>query len=396
MTSRAVDETISRVRWEDSHGQFKDDLERKVLATRGMRLPLEKISLPVEKKMPFDIESVPPGAKLINGDIDMESAKRRVESEVQALHRSKAAGSVDELISVNTNVQVGDAQLLTIPLWFIRYRYKNKSYSIITDGSTGRVIEGQAPRGIPRVLKIAATALASFVGIILTFLYPALFGPIFLCAILAASSLAISKRQTRPNLISKLGKTLIVVGVVFLVVGLVLTLRPVYGEPRTSGIGDTITSEYYSLYAPVDLQGSDEITITFQCGDADDEVLVFIMKRGDWERYSGEFDIDSDFIADWYPFMVARLNTPANSDELKWECGEGGTYVYEIFYDPYNYGGDYPVPITGEEVITAVNVQLRHLGYGAIAGAILLILVQASKLFAVRQQVREHGEPGGI
>lgn len=384
MTSRTVEETITRVRWEDSSGQFKDDLEWKVLATRGMRLPLEKIPLLVERKIPFEIESVPPGAKLINGDIDMESAKRRAESGVQDLHRSKATGSVDKLISVNTNVQVGDAQLLTIPLWFIRYRYKNKSYSVIADGSSGQIIEGQAPRGIPRILKIAGMVLASFVGMVLTILYPALFGPIFLCTILTVSFLAISERQTHPNLIPKLGKALVAVGAVFLVVGLVLSLHPVYGEPRISDIGDTITSEYYSLYATVDLQGGDEITITFQCADYDDEVQVFIMKRSDWELYDEEFDIDTDFIEDWYAFMVARLDSPANSGTLKWECIEGGTYMYEIFYDSYNYGGDYPVPITGEEVITAVNVQLRHFGYGSIAGAILLIFIPASKFLRMR------------
>ena len=161
-------ETIRHVRWEDKSGQFSDVEDWRVLASRGMLLPpLEKIELSVAGKIPFDIKNVSPGAKLINGDVDETLAKKEAESGIRNSHSSRASREVDQVLSINTNVQVGDAQLLTVPLWFIRYKYKNKLYSVIADGSSGRVIEGKAPIGKYDILIIAGIIIAIIVIVIL-------------------------------------------------------------------------------------------------------------------------------------------------------------------------------------------------------------------------------------
>lgn len=166
-----IGETIRRVSWVDKSGDFTDVEDWKVLGARGMILPLEKAELSVAVKVPFDIKNVSPGAKLINGDVDEELAKKEAEAGIRNLHARRASSEVDELLSINTNVQVGEAQLLTVPLWFINYKYKNKLYPIISDGASGRVIEGKAPVGKYDVVLVAAIVAAIIIILLLALVF---------------------------------------------------------------------------------------------------------------------------------------------------------------------------------------------------------------------------------
>lgn len=157
---RPITETYREVHWVDKSGDFSDIEDWKVLAVRGMVFPVEKAELQVAGKIPFDIKNVSPGARLINGDVDEELAKREAESGIRNMHAQRARSQVDELLSINTNVQVGDAQLLTIPLWLIQYRYEGKLYQVIAEGASGRIIEGKAPMGKYDIIAVVAIMLA--------------------------------------------------------------------------------------------------------------------------------------------------------------------------------------------------------------------------------------------
>jgi hypothetical protein len=131
-----------------------------------MSLPLDKIKLSIANKIPFKIENVSQGAKLINGDVDEETAKEKTESGIRNYHRNQALAEVDQLQSINTNIQLGEAQLLTIPFWFIQYKYKNKLYPIIINGSSGDVVEGEAPMGKYDILVIGGVIAAVIIIVI--------------------------------------------------------------------------------------------------------------------------------------------------------------------------------------------------------------------------------------
>ncbi|UCE28894.1 MAG: hypothetical protein JSV85_06435 [Candidatus Bathyarchaeota archaeon] len=161
-----IREEVRKERWVDKSGDFSDVVDWKILATKGMSLPLEKIKLSVAGKVPFKIENVSHGAKLINGDVNEELAKEKTESGIRNYHQDLASKEVDQLLSINTNVQVGEAQLLTIPFWFIQYKYKNKLYPIIFNGSSGEVVEGDAPMGKYDILVIAGIITAIIVIVI--------------------------------------------------------------------------------------------------------------------------------------------------------------------------------------------------------------------------------------
>lgn len=162
-----VKETTTEESWIDKSGDLSDVEDWKVLAARGMILPLDKVELSVAGKMPFEIKNVAPGAKLINGDVNEDLAKTEAESGIRNQHARRARSEVDQVQFINTNVQVGEAQLLTVPLWFIRYRYKGKLYSITADGASGRIIKGQAPMGKYDILMIAAIVAVVAIIVIL-------------------------------------------------------------------------------------------------------------------------------------------------------------------------------------------------------------------------------------
>lgn len=162
----AVEEVTRKERWVDKSGNLSDVIDWKILATKGMSLPLDKIKLSIADKIPFKIENVSRGAKLINGDVDEESAREKTESGIRNHHRNMASGEVDQLLSINTNVQIGEAQLLTIPFWFIQYKYKSKLYPIIVNGSSGKVIEGEAPMGKYDILVIGGVIAAIIIIVI--------------------------------------------------------------------------------------------------------------------------------------------------------------------------------------------------------------------------------------
>lgn len=167
-----IEEEIRKVRWIDKSGHFSDVIDWKVLATKGMSLPLGELALSIDRKVPFQIENVSPGAKLINGDMHEALAKEEAEVGIRNYHRGMASREVDQLQSINTNVHVGEAQLLTIPFWFIRYKYKNKLYPVILNGSSGEVVEGSAPMGRYDVLMIAGIVIAIIVIILAIILWP--------------------------------------------------------------------------------------------------------------------------------------------------------------------------------------------------------------------------------
>lgn len=158
-----IEEEIRKVRWVDKSGRFSDVIDWKILATKGMSLPLGKVKLSIARKIPFNIENVSPGAKLINGDVNEKLAKEETESGIRNYHHDMASREVDQLLSINTNVQIGEAQLLTIPFWFTRYKYKNKLYPIVLNGSSGKVVEGKAPMGKYDILMIAGIIIAIIV-----------------------------------------------------------------------------------------------------------------------------------------------------------------------------------------------------------------------------------------
>jgi hypothetical protein len=101
--------------------------------------------VPTAKKIPFDMGRIPSDAEFLNTEYKQEEARTKIKAEVESKERAIASGKVDTLQSCNTNITIGDGELVVAPIWFVYYALKGESYMILIDGSDGKVLGGGKP-----------------------------------------------------------------------------------------------------------------------------------------------------------------------------------------------------------------------------------------------------------
>jgi len=66
----------------------------------------------------FDISKLPKTVKILNGDISEEVAKSQAKTLVDQLQSQKAHEKYHMIQSIHTDSDVGDVELLHVPVWF--------------------------------------------------------------------------------------------------------------------------------------------------------------------------------------------------------------------------------------------------------------------------------------
>ena len=87
----------------------------------------------------FDAAKVK-GVKVLNGDVGEDVAKMQAKTLVDQLQSQKAHEAHHMIQQLNTESDVGEAELLHAPVWFARYAHKNGKIVLVIDGNTGGVI----------------------------------------------------------------------------------------------------------------------------------------------------------------------------------------------------------------------------------------------------------------
>lgn len=87
----------------------------------------------------FD-ESKVKGIKVLNGDIGEEVAKSQAKTMVDQLQSDKAHAAHHMIHQLETQSDVGNAELLHAPVWFARYDHKGAKIILVVDGSSGGII----------------------------------------------------------------------------------------------------------------------------------------------------------------------------------------------------------------------------------------------------------------
>lgn len=87
----------------------------------------------------FD-ESKVKGIKVLNGDVGEDVAKMQAKTLVDQLQSQKAHEAHHMIQQLNTESDVGEAELLHTPVWFARYTHKNGKIVLVIDGNSGGVI----------------------------------------------------------------------------------------------------------------------------------------------------------------------------------------------------------------------------------------------------------------
>jgi hypothetical protein len=94
----------------------------------------------LDKRMLFDVTKVPKGVKILNGDVGEEAAKYQAKALVDQLQSEKAHAQYHMIQQLHTQIDVADAELLHVPIWFARYDHKGKKIILVIDGYSGDVI----------------------------------------------------------------------------------------------------------------------------------------------------------------------------------------------------------------------------------------------------------------
>ena len=85
----------------------------------------------------FDLTKVPKGIPVLNGDIGEEDAKNQARTFVSQVQSDKAHSQYHMIQQMNTEMDVGDGELLHAPIWFAKYTHKGQDIILILDANTG-------------------------------------------------------------------------------------------------------------------------------------------------------------------------------------------------------------------------------------------------------------------
>ena len=88
----------------------------------------------------FDISKLPKDVKILNGDISEDVAKSQAKTLVDQLQSQKAHAKYHMIQSMHTDSDVGDVELLHVPVWFAKYDHKGNKIVLVIDANSGRVI----------------------------------------------------------------------------------------------------------------------------------------------------------------------------------------------------------------------------------------------------------------
>jgi hypothetical protein len=116
-----------------------------ILARRSAISEINYYDVPAARKIPFDVGRIASDAEFLNTEYKQEEAKMRVKAEVEERERKVACGKVDTLQSCSVNATVSDGELVHAPIWFVNYCLNGENYTILVDGSEGKILGGGKP-----------------------------------------------------------------------------------------------------------------------------------------------------------------------------------------------------------------------------------------------------------
>ena len=88
----------------------------------------------------FDVSRLPKDVKILNGDVSEEVAKIQAKTLIDQLQSQKAHAKYHMIQSMHTDVDIGDVELLHVPVWFAKYDHKGNKIVLVIDANSGRVI----------------------------------------------------------------------------------------------------------------------------------------------------------------------------------------------------------------------------------------------------------------
>jgi hypothetical protein len=126
-------------------GKIQKEYNWLVLAREAAGFPTREYDVPLEGKVPYDFRKIEGFAKVLNSEIDREEALELAKQQIEVNHRYLLKQDVDRIIEIHTELNIKQVVYLHAPVWFIKYKYKDKTYQLIIDGAAGTALKGDIP-----------------------------------------------------------------------------------------------------------------------------------------------------------------------------------------------------------------------------------------------------------
>ena len=95
---------------------------------------------PLDQKMDFDPKKIPKSVKILNGDINEDTAKNQAKTMVDQIQSQHAHAKYHMIRQMDTQENVSDGELLHVPIWFAQYDHKGKKIILVVDANSGNTI----------------------------------------------------------------------------------------------------------------------------------------------------------------------------------------------------------------------------------------------------------------
>jgi DNA-directed RNA polymerase subunit RPC12/RpoP len=126
-------------------GKIEKEYDWLVLARKTSGFPTREYEVPLEGKIQYDFRKIEAIAHVLNGEIDKAEAEELARQQIDENHRFLAQQDIDRIADFETELKIEETVYLHAPVWFIKYEYKGKGYSLLIEGTTGNAIKGDVP-----------------------------------------------------------------------------------------------------------------------------------------------------------------------------------------------------------------------------------------------------------
>jgi len=117
-----------------------------ILARRGTTMDLTKYPIPLDGKMIFDLNKVKSqNAEILDGDMLEDEAKSKAEQTAIENIRMKISHDVDNITRFDVNPEIGEGELIHVPIWFVQYAHKGVERLCGVEGVSCSVVNGDRP-----------------------------------------------------------------------------------------------------------------------------------------------------------------------------------------------------------------------------------------------------------
>ena len=94
----------------------------------------------LDQRTSFDPKKIPKSIKILNGDINEDSAKNQAKIIVDQIQSQRAHSKYHMIRQMETQEDVAKGELLHVPIWFAQYDHKGKKIILIIDANSGNTI----------------------------------------------------------------------------------------------------------------------------------------------------------------------------------------------------------------------------------------------------------------